>query len=655
MFPIDIFKKEFTEEVVFSFSDSKKLKVPIGLDKNQYEIKADEFLDIIDGRLKILAHDKFSNLSTRNYCFYCGTSTENIVTAQLHNGSGFNLWMYKDWRSCAIICEECCKNAGNPRVNYLKGLKDVKPSNYQKLLSFEPDILIPSLEPVHLHFKFSSDFQLTPLTIRAQRTIHKFSLNRTDLVTRRKSFYDKHHASYSSDSHSEEYDDWESPIDALFLGLWSEQVFLKGEKLHHEIRKIPKDYKLYKNQLKNYPIKDQKFFKIAYQKVSTTSQKKLKVSKQFPGIKSFSFSGIRGFEKDVKINFEGKGCKILIGENGVGKSTLLSLLRVSLNIRGRLSLDHLVNDPSASPSFEIEYNNHNDKFRYHQSQGKVGCRLWCNIINIDETRLSAVKLEHFVNWLGEHSDNSEFMHWIARKLKTLLDLPQDYYLVTSDGLAYWETNDNPTGRVYINHLSSGYRSILHIFHSVLSKLTDKYDDDYESDINSSLSSTVVLIDEIELHLHPRFKKRIVENLRLTFPEVLFILTTHDPLVIKSSGDNDEVIVLKKENRKTNILSNIPNHKNFTTEQILTSPIFGLSTTSSETKSKNIDAYTLALKNKDWASVDSLRKELTNVGFFGKTYRELIALSAVDAYLSDGISPTVDQIIAELILCEGDNA
>lgn len=44
---------------------------------------------------------------------------------------------------------------------------------------------------------------------------------------------------------------------------------------------------------------------------------------------------------------------------------------------------------------------------------------------------------------------------------------------------------------------------------------------------------VVLIDEIDLHLHPTWQRRIVEDLRRTFPKVQFIATTHSPLIIQS--------------------------------------------------------------------------------------------------------------------------
>jgi len=44
---------------------------------------------------------------------------------------------------------------------------------------------------------------------------------------------------------------------------------------------------------------------------------------------------------------------------------------------------------------------------------------------------------------------------------------------------------------------------------------------------------IVLIDEIDLHLHPRWQRRVVDNLRETFPNLQFIATTHSPFIIQS--------------------------------------------------------------------------------------------------------------------------
>lgn len=55
---------------------------------------------------------------------------------------------------------------------------------------------------------------------------------------------------------------------------------------------------------------------------------------------------------------------------------------------------------------------------------------------------------------------------------------------------------------------------------------------------------IVLIDEIDMHLHPRWQWNVVKALKLTFPKVQFIVTTHSPIVIASCKD-EKLIVLNQ--------------------------------------------------------------------------------------------------------------
>jgi predicted ATP-binding protein involved in virulence len=57
---------------------------------------------------------------------------------------------------------------------------------------------------------------------------------------------------------------------------------------------------------------------------------------------------------------------------------------------------------------------------------------------------------------------------------------------------------------------------------------------------------IVLIDEIELHLHPKWQKMIIPKLRETFPNCQFIVSTHSPLVL--SYVSSEKIILLKNNQ-----------------------------------------------------------------------------------------------------------
>jgi predicted ATP-binding protein involved in virulence len=57
---------------------------------------------------------------------------------------------------------------------------------------------------------------------------------------------------------------------------------------------------------------------------------------------------------------------------------------------------------------------------------------------------------------------------------------------------------------------------------------------------------VVLIDEIDLHLHPNWQRRVVDDLRRAFPCVQFITTSHSPFIVQSLKGPEELINLNDE-------------------------------------------------------------------------------------------------------------
>jgi len=56
---------------------------------------------------------------------------------------------------------------------------------------------------------------------------------------------------------------------------------------------------------------------------------------------------------------------------------------------------------------------------------------------------------------------------------------------------------------------------------------------------------VVLIDELELHLHPRWQREVVDKFRTTFPKIQFICTTHSPFVVQGARQ-DELLALDED-------------------------------------------------------------------------------------------------------------
>jgi predicted ATP-binding protein involved in virulence len=80
----------------------------------------------------------------------------------------------------------------------------------------------------------------------------------------------------------------------------------------------------------------------------------------------------------------------------------------------------------------------------------------------------------------------------------------------------------------VNQLSDGEKCLLTLAGDLARRLALA---NPNPECNPLEGSGVVLIDEIELHLHPKWQRAIIPNLKKTFPNCQFIITTHSPQVI----------------------------------------------------------------------------------------------------------------------------
>lgn len=78
---------------------------------------------------------------------------------------------------------------------------------------------------------------------------------------------------------------------------------------------------------------------------------------------------------------------------------------------------------------------------------------------------------------------------------------------------------------------------------------------------------IVLIDEIELHMHPQWQRRILNVLREVFPNIQFIVTTHSPQVLSELDDSYNIFQLNRE-IDTNSVTRIERLDGFDTSYIL---------------------------------------------------------------------------------------
>jgi predicted ATP-binding protein involved in virulence len=103
------------------------------------------------------------------------------------------------------------------------------------------------------------------------------------------------------------------------------------------------------------------------------------------------------------------------------------------------------------------------------------------------------------------------------------------------------------------NLSDGQRSMLALVGDLAQKAAT---------LNPHLAADVlqqteglVLIDELDLHLHPTWQRHVIEDLRSTFPRLQFICTTHSPFLIQSLRSGEELLML--EGQSTAQLGDLP--------------------------------------------------------------------------------------------------
>ncbi|EMW0566119.1 TPA: AAA family ATPase [Vibrio parahaemolyticus] len=94
------------------------------------------------------------------------------------------------------------------------------------------------------------------------------------------------------------------------------------------------------------------------------------------------------------------------------------------------------------------------------------------------------------------------------------------------------------------HLSDGQRTILGLFCDIARRAAILNPHLGESICHETKG--VILIDELDLHLHPKWQRVIIEALRTTFPSIQFICTTHSPFLIQSLRSGNEIIKMDGE-------------------------------------------------------------------------------------------------------------
>ena len=116
-----------------------------------------------------------------------------------------------------------------------------------------------------------------------------------------------------------------------------------------------------------------------------------------------------------------------------------------------------------------------------------------------------------------------------------------YNLDTNEIDCYYTDNDGLQMKIPLSRMSDGYRNTISLIADIAYRM-ETLNPQLGTDVLKDTSG-VVLIDEIDLHLHPAWQQRILSDLQEIFPKVQFIVTTHAPAVI-SSVKSENLVILK---------------------------------------------------------------------------------------------------------------
>lgn len=383
-------------------------------------------------------------------------------------------------------------------------------------------------------------------------------------------------------------------------------------------------------------------------------------------ITSISINYFKGFDQiDIRLAEPRSGfqapCAILLGENATGKSSILQAICLALmdrRQRERLKTGadlyvsrersswHMVGDREASVLVRFDDGTETRLGIYDERF--VGDGEPCLIVlaygarrifkvgyaeNRSSAALNRTLFDPFAiiadstRWLQTCTD-SEFAA-VARAMNEVLVLQVDDHIYRDgDGNILVRAHGRNTP---IQRMSDGYKSLFAMTIDIMRRMVERWG-------NLEEARGIVLIDEIETHLHPRWKMQVMTALRRSMPLVQFIATTHDPLCLRGMVDGEVHVLSRTEDNRIVELADLPSVQGLRNEQLLTSDYFGLSSTADPEFERLLGKYSAALATGNRRDVDreliaKLGDQISDMTIIGDTPAQQIVSEALARYLA----------------------
>ena len=627
------------------------------------------FNDKIDKELKEYLHEAF-----HGKCGYCETKIDSpsvgiVDRYRPHNGvrdkneyhQDLYWWLTFEWDNLIY----CCKTCNQYKANYFP-VVGKRAFNHKDDLSKERRLLLnPYEDDPEEHFYYDHQGYICSKTNEGDQTVELLRLNRTDLIEKRltakKEIIDilervilKGIGSISIKEKNYIHNIYDEYASIPFLA-YKKWVLLNELGDFHSLGQIL--------ELEDYEQETDIVRIFDRPKTSRTKAKSLMTSDYFPieYIQIQNFKSIDNLRIDFKEDDLGrKSWLFLLGENGVGKSSILQAIAVGLSADKKEItplINSLIKKKKQKAEIEIKERDSNKIIRTiitrkNQSIEQVG-KFDSHLIGYGSLRLSVdevnsrlkqnTKIVSYENlfkpirplnditaWLKIiYETNRTFFDRVAYSIKQLLphDFP-DNELTVQNGEIMFKNSEK-----LFSELSDGFKSTIILAVDIMMKLSGA-----QSDMDKM--SGVVLIDELGNQLHPRWQMRIVTQLRTVFPNINFIISTHHPLCLRGA-EKDEILLLKDIQKEVVAIRELPNPASMRVDQILSSEFFGLSSLIDPEIEAQFNRYYELLAKREVTSlekeeIDSLKDQLRNKQQLGATLREELMYSVIDKLLAQEI-------------------
>ena len=300
----------------------------------------------------------------------------------------------------------------------------------------------------------------------------------------------------------------------------------------------------------------------------------------------------------------------LTGENGFGKTSVLQALVKGLddayysdanelkpdeNMKVNTQINYedgyvlLLNDGTIREAYDAQYVAYGStRLRVSAGTSNEVLSNYSSTESLFSNEVLLVNIEeNFKDW---HKNYQEGYAQLQNIFKTLLPRLKEIKVefdekVKKSKVKYYEIDDEENqfdNGVEFLDLAAGYKSIIAMIGDMINRLNQMQ---YRENFNDLTG--IVLIDEIELHLHPKYQKLFVEKLTELFPKIQFIVSTHSPIPLLGAPKNSVIINVsrtKEEGIKAELLD--IDFSVLTPNTILSSPIFGFQDLIPDSKSND---------------------------------------------------------------------